>query len=210
MVKFQRHYKTNQSLASRKIISMRNTEFSDIHSAWKCQKSGSAMQTRKETKDKRPNRAYLAIADCQTKTDVEVPSQPAEPIQFFGLIHAQPCQESAGKTAKSLSCKHTLALSITPLLTLAFPTCTNMQETAACKSFCCSTLNVFWSLEMATVSANQGLVFQETHFTHTIKRTAFSVGSILHKEGQQTPPQEVLQRKSRATESSWAWEIALL
>lgn len=45
--------------------------------------------------------------DSQTKTDVEVPGQPAEPIQFFRLIHSQPCEESAGKIAKSPSSKHT-------------------------------------------------------------------------------------------------------
>lgn len=42
--------------------------------------------------------------DSQTKTDVEVPGQPAGPIRFFGFIHAQSCEESAGKTAESPSC----------------------------------------------------------------------------------------------------------
>lgn len=115
--------------------------------AWKCKQSPSAMQTKKQRIKDMTEAGDNK--DSQTKTDVEVPGQPAEPIRFLRLIHAQPCEESAGKTARSPSCKHTLALSITPLLTLAFPTCTHMQETAACKSFCCSTPNVFWSLEMA-------------------------------------------------------------
>lgn len=104
----------------------RKSEFSDIRSAWKCKQSPSAMQTKKQRiKDMTEPGDNK---DSQTKNDVEVPGQPAEPIQFLRFKHAQPCEESAGKTARSPSCKHTLALSITPLLTLAFLTCTNMQE----------------------------------------------------------------------------------
>lgn len=38
--------------------------------------------------------------DSQTKTDIEVPGQPAGPIRFFGFIQAQSCEESGRKNSR--------------------------------------------------------------------------------------------------------------
>lgn len=53
--------------------------------------------------------------DSQTEMNVEVLSGPAGLIRLFRLIRARSCEESAGKTAESPSCRHTSALPITAL-----------------------------------------------------------------------------------------------
>lgn len=133
-----------------KLFSARNSEFSDIRSIWKCKQSHSAMRTRnKETKDERHNRTWgwQRLPDQNRCRG----SWSASWTNMISQIHTCPIMwgMSRKKSQESLIASTHRHFQLQPLVTLAFPTCTNSQETATCKSFSCSTPNMFWSLETA-------------------------------------------------------------
>lgn len=123
--------------------------------------------------------------------------------------HVRNQQEKQPRVPPASTHRH---FQLQPLVTLAFPTCTNSQETATCKSLCCSTPNTFWSLEMAHGSSisKSGFVLPRNTFNLRHQENCFFSWQPPVQGGQQTLPQEILWWKSRTRESSQAWEIALL
>lgn len=123
--------------------------------------------------------------------------------------HVRNQQEKQSRVPPASTHRH---FQLQPLVTLASPTCTNLQETATCKSFCCSTPNTFRSLEMAhssSISKSGFVLPRNTFYLHHQENCFFSWRHPVQGKAADTTTEDTLWWKSRTRESSQAWEMAL-